>query len=558
MKRLLQIIFIGFSITTFGQNGISFEIENLSKPQKTLYLQSYEDIYKNLILNDVQLNKWDLKQNGIDFKYNILAKSQAPDSLVNYGYNSFFYGMYQAYAEHRPFVLSPDMIWLLISQGFARHVNANPEKLREYFGDSSGKLTLVVNSDNDLLKDSTHWETIFPQFTSQIAEHAGKELINTLTSNFSTTTEIEKIASEITILEATEPYFEYVVMYVVCGIPEITLQGTTEDWQKILDKTKKLSKYDLKWWTDELEPILNEFVNASKGDIDKDFWRNMFKYHSQTKYGAPKIIDGWIVKFFPYDKDGKRNNLDKLIGGGSLPEEIVKVDLKYLKTDGVRTKETMLELWAGFIGLEQNPKTYALTPKISWMIKKKDIDQIGILQKLESENIPVKGGHGGDGIDIKIVNVPENLKQLKEIYSLKLHFKKDVVIPEWLKNIRIGMLDVEGEITESETNKIIDWFPNTDIKINGKEYNKGKNGWVLVSGNKIPDEVLELKKIWILEIWNMEDKENKLIIPDALKNIKIDNLTLVNNTSPDNIELLKKLLPQTNIYIQRKKINSVR
>jgi hypothetical protein len=192
------------------------------------------------------------------------------------------------------------------------------------------------------------------------------------------------------------------------------------------------------------------------------------------------------------------------------------------------------------------------------MIKKKDIDQIGILQKLESENIPVKGGHGGDGIDIKIVNVPENLKQLKEIYSLKLHFKKDVVIPEWLKNIRIGMLDVEGEITESETNKIIDWFPNTDIKINGKEYNKGKNGWVLVSGNKIPDEVLELKKIWILEIWNMEDKENKLIIPDALKNIKIDNLTLVNNTSPDNIELLKKLLPQTNIYIQRKKINSVR
>lgn len=558
MKRLLLIIFIGFSITTFGQNGISFEIENLSKPQKTLYLQSYEDIYKNLILKDVHLTKWDLKQNGIDFKYNILAKSQAPDSLVNYGYNSFFNGMYQAYAEHRPFVLSPDMIWLLISQGFARHVNANPEKLREYFGDSSGKLTLVVNSKNDLLNDTTHWEKIFPQFTSQIAEHAGKELINTLTSNFSTTTEIERIASEITIMEATEPYFEYVVMYVVCGIPEITLQGTREDWQKILDKTKTLSKYDLRWWTDELEPILKEFVNASKGDIDKDFWRNMFKYHSQSQYGAPKIIDGWIVKFFPYDKDGKRNNLNKLIGGGSLPEEIVKVDLKYLKTDGVRTKETMLELWAGFIGLEQNPKTYALTPKISWMIKKKDIDQTGILQKLESENIPGKGGYGGGGIDIRIIDVPENLKQLREIYSLKLHFKNNVFIPEWLKDIRIGMLDIEGKITESETEKIIDWFPNTDTKINGKEYNKGKNGWVLVSGNKIPDEVLELKKIWILEIWNMEDKGNKLIIPEALKNIKIDNLALVNNTSPDNIELLKKLLPQTNIYIQRKRINSIR
>jgi len=87
------------------------------------------------------------------------------------------------------------------------------------------------------------------------------------------------------------------------------LKGTTEDWQKILDWTQKLGKYDLKWWTNELEPILEQFIDVSKGDIDKDFWRNMFKYHSQKKYGAPKVIDCWIVKFFPYDKDGKRNNL---------------------------------------------------------------------------------------------------------------------------------------------------------------------------------------------------------------------------------------------------------
>lgn len=557
MKILFKIILIGISINSFGQNGITFEIEKLSKPERILYLQSYEDIYKSLILKDVNLSKWEIERNRIDFKYNILAKSQAPDSLVNFGYNSFFNGMYQAYAEHRPFVLSPDMIWLLISQGFARHVNANPEKLREYFVDFSGKLTLVVNSNNDLLNDSANWENIFPQFTSQIAEHAGIELINTLTSDFSTTTEIEKIASEITIMEAMEPYFEYVVMYVVCGIPEITLQGTTEDWQKILDKTRKLGTYDLKWWTNELEPILKEFVNTSKGDIDKKFWRNMFKYHSQKKYGAPKIIDGWIVKFFPYDKDGKRNNLNKLIGGGSLPEEMVKVDLKYLITDGVNTEETMLELWAGFVGLEQNPKTFALTPKISWMIKKKDVNQTGIHQKLESENIPSSGGFGG-GIDIRIIDVPENLKKLSEIYSLKLHFRKNVFIPEWLQSIRIGKLDVEGKITETETEKIINWFPSTDIKINGKEYNKGKNGWVLVSGNKIPNEVLELKEIWILEIWNMEFKEDKLILPEALKNIKIANLSLVNKTSPENIEKLKELLPETNIYVQGEKINNAR
>lgn len=557
MKILLRILFICISVNTFGQNGITFEIEKLSKPEKMLNLQSYEGIYKNLILEEANLSKWEIERNEIDFKYNILAKSQSPDSLVSFGYNSFFYGMYQAYAEHRPFVLSPDVMWLLISQGFARHINANPENLRKYFVDFTGKLTLIVESKNDLLKDSTNWADIFPQFTSQIAEHTGEELINILTSDFSTTTAVEKVASEITIMEAMEPYFEYVVIYMVCGIPEITLQGTTEDWQKILNKTRKLGNYDLKWWTNELEPILKEFVNASKGDIDKKFWRNMFKYHSQKKYGAPKIIDGWIVKFFPYDKDDKRNNLKQLDGGGSLPEEMVKVDLKYLKTDGVHTEETMLELWAGFIGLEQNPKTFALTPKISWMIKKKDVTQTGIHQKLESENIPSSGGFGG-GIDIRIINVPENLKKFSEIYSLKLHFKNNVSIPEWLKNIRIGKLYIEGKITETETEKIINWFPNTELIINGKEYNKGKNGWILVSGNQIPDEVLELKEIWILEIWNMDDREDKLIIPDALKNIKIDNLTLVNKTSPDNIEKIIRLLPETNVYMQGKKMNNAR
>ncbi len=557
MKTLLKIILMGISIAisinSFGQNGITFEIEELSKPEKRLFVRSYEDIYKNLILKDASLTQWDIKTKGIDIKYDILAKSQAPDSMVNYGYNSFFNGMYQAYADHRPFVLSPDMIWLLISQGFARHVNANPEIVREHFVDFSDKLTLIVDSDKDILEESINWEEIFPQFTSQIAEHTGEELINILTADFSTTTAVEKVASEITIMEAMEPYFEYVVMYVVCGIPEITLLGTPDDWQKVLHKTRKLGTYDLKWWTKQLEPILKEFVNASKGDIDKKFWRNMFKYHSQKQYGAPKIIDGWMVKFFPYDKEGKRNNLKQLEGGSNLPEEIVKVDLKYIKTDGLHTEETMLELWSGFIGLEQNPETFALTPKISWMIKKKDVEQTGVLQKMEANNIP--SSDLGSGIDIRIDKVPENLMELKEIYSLTLHFTNNVFIPNWLKEIRIGKLEIDGKITKNETEKIIHWFPNTDVIINGKEYNKGKNGWITVSGNEIPGKVFTLKEIWILEIWNREYGDDRLIVPDGLKNIKIENLTLVNKTSNENVKKLIELLPETNIYMQGEKIH---
>ncbi len=547
MKILFRLIIICISLNTFGQEGITFEIEKLSKPDNLLFLRSSEDIYKSLILKDAKISEWEVKRNKIDFNYNIIAKSLTPDSLVNFGYNSFFYGMYQAYADHRPFVLSPDIIWLLISQGFSRHVNANPEKLRKYFVDFSGKLSLVVETNDNLLEDSQKWEDIFPQFTSQISEHTGKELIQTLSCDFSTTGSIEKVASEITIMEAMEPYFEFVVMYVICGIPEIKLLGTTDDWKKILDKTRKLGDYNLKWWTNELEPVLKEFINASKGNINKRFWRNMFKYHSKKKYGAPQIINGWIVKFFPYDKDGRRNNLKTLNRDKALPEEIVKVDLKYIKNDGLQNEEIMLELWAGFIGLEQNPDNFALTPQISWMIKKKDLEQSALHQILESNNIP--SATFEPAIDLNIINVPENLKKFDVIYSLGLHFKNDVFIPDWLKTKRIGKLFIEGKISAEEKQKIIDFFPSTELNINGKKYNEGKNGWYQVSDNKIPETILNLDKIWILELWNHEYENNKLIIPDELGNIEIENFALVNDTSGENIERLKRLLPNSKIYM---------
>ena len=41
-------------------------------------------------------------------------------------------------------------------------------------------------------------------------------------------------------------------MYLLgCGISKINLEGTLEDWEKILEKTNKLRKYELDWWIDE-------------------------------------------------------------------------------------------------------------------------------------------------------------------------------------------------------------------------------------------------------------------------------------------------------------------
>lgn len=277
MRNLLFCFSMLCSIAMYAQKGVTFEVEKLSKPERILPMRSYENLYRMLISSDLKLTPYLIEKDKMDVPFNIIAKSEAPDSLVTYGYNSFFNGMYQAYAEHRPFVLSPDMIWLLISQGFARHVNANPESMKHYFVDFSGKQSLIVQSDKQLDDPTLAWEGIFPKFTKQIKSHVGDNLVDVLTCDFSTSTSLEKVVSEITIMEAMKPYFEFIVMYIVCGIPEITLEGTPQDWEKVLNKARELKKYKLDWWITELEPLLVEFVKASKGNVDKVFWRNMFK-----------------------------------------------------------------------------------------------------------------------------------------------------------------------------------------------------------------------------------------------------------------------------------------
>lgn len=469
MKPLLKIVVLLFCISTstLAQEEVKFKVEELSKPESLLKTTDYNDVFKRLISSDINMSPYRVKKENIDLPFNIIAQSKAPDSLVYLGYQSFFNGMYQAYADHRPFVISPDMIWLLISQGFARHLNANSELLRDDFVDFEGKLTLVVKSNDDLIHNcsASSWEKIFPEFTKQIAEHTGSNLMNLLSADFSTTTPVERVASQITIMEAMQPYFEFVVIRIVCGIPEITLKGTAEDWQKMYDKTKEIGTYDLKWWTNELEPILAEFIKTSKGEIDKVFWRNMFKYHSTKKYGSPKVIDGWIVKFFPYNKKGKRNNLKELEGSDNLPEEMVKVDLNYIEIFDGSEKTTALELWAGFIGLEQNPADFTLTPQIGWMIRKKDLEKNALKQKLE---IDAKVGGWSGGINIKVKEIPQVIYELDHIKSLSVSFVDSIKVADQLKDVKIDELRLSGDIDDVELYRIAQMFPNTVLIINEK------------------------------------------------------------------------------------------
>ena len=75
--------------------------------------------------------------------------------------DAFFQCMVKAYAEHKSVTLSPDMMWLLISQGFARYVNAHSEELRPLLVSHEGKMDLAIESPKDLLSEDINAFKLF-------------------------------------------------------------------------------------------------------------------------------------------------------------------------------------------------------------------------------------------------------------------------------------------------------------------------------------------------------------------------------------------------------------
>ncbi len=467
MRNLCLACCLLFAFCSNAQKGITFDIEKLTPPERLLEENRDTHIYKRLLQSNAVTGSIPVIADPAKPLSDIVANYKAPGPLVNFGYHSFFDGMYHAYAEHRPVVLSPDVIWLLISQGFAQHVNNNAELLRTHFVKHEGRVSLIVKNNRIRLNNpESPWQDVFPVFTQQIEEYTGKALVGALTADFTTTTPVTRIASQITIMDAMKQYFEYIVMRMGCGIPQVTLEGTTTDWQKVLDKTRALKKYELDWWLKEVEPLLQEFVNASAGKVNTDFWRNMFKYHDVKGIYKSQTIDGWFVKFFPYNKEGKRNNLDSLSGSSILPDEIAKVDLRYQVLDnaGNIIEDTPLELWAGFMGLSQNKTNYALTPEIGWLIKRKDtLPDPAIVNRLQREK-----DNGFGGIEIRVNEVPSEILQIDRFKRLSITFTDSIRIPEAMGKIQIEQLLLNGKITKEEERRIFGLFPNTHVFINSK------------------------------------------------------------------------------------------
>ena len=423
--------------------------ENLPAPKKDFGIQS----------GDLIAQYWASKNNV----NKPIAYSFENDNLCYLGQDIFFKFMVEAYADHRPIVLSPDIIWNVIAQGFSQHVNNNPEALRDRIVyHEKGKIELSVITKEELHSPNVKWDKLLNTFDNMIAESTKDNLADVMRADFSTTDKTARIVSQMTLMSSVKAFFDYSVIYISCGIPNITIEGTTDDWEKVLNKTQQLRKYDLNWWVDDLVPILNEFINASKGNVNKVFWRNIVKKDRPEKFvgggcswDRPTELDGWFLKFMPYDKKGKRTPQKVTYNYKDMPSQVINVDFMYKNLDTGTT--TPMEMLCGLVGIEIDTITNAMRPKLGWMVCEKN-------KQLEIESLTEN--------PVILTEIPDILQNIEYEPSICLVLKNnDIKLPEWFGNLKVDRIRLQTKKNDKFKKELEKMFPDRKVVSKGVGYN---------------------------------------------------------------------------------------
>ena len=301
-------------------------------------------------------------------------------------------GFYNAHAFHYPIRLKPDDIWLLIIQAFSNHININSEELRNKLVNFEGKKKLEIDINiNHINIINSEYEKFIEKINDKIKSILGKEFIDILTPNFSTTNRKSIIICKISIMNALKKYFEYKmnIGLSICGIPYIILEGNANDYKEILNKINFLKKYDFDWYVNRIIPHIKKMVEAKEGNIDINYFKSFIqdkkitetkfigggclppKYRKEKKINVD-YIKGWFIDFFAYygkEKSYRRmeDSSIKIENFNNLAEQIFVVPFKMYNKD--TTELTEMKFKVGFLECGKNSKD-EVYPVSGWSVSK--------------------------------------------------------------------------------------------------------------------------------------------------------------------------------------------
>lgn len=274
-----------------------------------------------LTLNDKLSKPSDLPEYtlGQEIRYN-MAKILKPDEkyqflfefpktkLRNIGFLGF---LSHAYSNHVKVAISPYDIWILIISEVSKFIVDKPEPFRGLFTDSDKKKEILVPTDSEYempmnllvadLASNVKFDAsiLFPKLSIESEESVG--MIQAL------------------FCEMASPYYSYSML--LCGLPEIKVLGTVDDWKNISTNFDKLFEllgkcYNFKNYPLRAKIILDNIVNSfESNEADRiSFWKDIFTQNNVGS-GSQLEVNGWITHFLiVQQKPLKLENFTNTIG----------------------------------------------------------------------------------------------------------------------------------------------------------------------------------------------------------------------------------------------------
>lgn len=216
----------------------------------------------------------------------------------------------EAFVKHYHLKIRPDDVWLSIIITFANYASQYSDEMADYFPKdifASNTITIDALTDQygNLFKDIYSWKPVLSEFVTKIDNTIHNAPI-WMIPNFTTTTKKDRMIGHLAIMGSVKKFLNYTFKY-LCGIPQVTMYGTRDDWQLLIQNVEEIEKIGreanragLVDWCAILKPVLEKFLDSYDGNVDNDFWQSCI--FPSSGYSKFDYISGWALAFAPFNE----------------------------------------------------------------------------------------------------------------------------------------------------------------------------------------------------------------------------------------------------------------
>lgn len=323
-----------------------------------------------------------------------------------------------AYSAHRIPRIKPDDVWLNILSFLALNVNKNSDHYRQYLAGAEEKENIILYVEDDF-----QFERDFPgmieKFIEEVAKKNNSNTFKQLICDFSTTTPIQLLHSQVAMAYMVEKYFS-MELRLMCGFPAIEFAGNIDDWNKMIGKISSFASIahpSIAPYLEKCISFVGNVVKVWKGDKEllKDFFGSMRCGSGSTEYF------GWFLDIFPKFDRPSSIQTSRVKYDFVINDEDYTIDIGPV---GVRKVDDVLEIVSDWFVEPTKPR--------GWKYDDKPIP--GIIENEESYPHLTYGGKPLHELVIK--SLPEGSK-LEAVYLEKNSFFGSF-------SFKISCQDIEG------------------------------------------------------------------------------------------------------------------